>query len=73
MPVLKSGNGVSQAQARLETLGAGIDQVGDREVGATVPVERIEEVLNLIRVSKLRPGDASLESHSIALRLPFLP
>ena len=29
------------------------------ELGATVPVEQTEEVLKLIKVSKLRPGDAS--------------
>ncbi len=30
-----------------------IDQVGDMEVGTAVPVEQIDEVLKLIRVSKV--------------------
>ncbi len=49
----RSGKGVNQAVSRLEEIGGRIDQVGDMEVGAMVPVRQIDEVLKLIRVSKL--------------------
>ncbi len=52
----KNALGISRAVPRLEAIGARIDQVGDTEVGATVSVEHIDEVLHLIRVSKLHPG-----------------
>ncbi|UCC28728.1 MAG: hypothetical protein JSU86_11055 [Phycisphaerales bacterium] len=54
----KSNRGVTSALKRLKAIGARIDQIGDTEVGAFAPVERIEEVLKLIQVSKLRRGDA---------------
>ena len=51
----KSAKGVKKALTQLEAMDAQIDQVGDMEVCATVPVEQIEEALKLIKVSKLRP------------------
>jgi hypothetical protein len=54
----KSGKGVKRAVGRLQTMGAEVDQIGDTEVGATVPVERIEDVLALIRVSRLQPPNS---------------
>jgi hypothetical protein len=48
-----SAKGVNGAIGRLEAIGGQIDQVGDTEVGATVPVERIDEVLKIIKVFKL--------------------
>lgn len=49
----KSARGVNRALAKLEATGARIDQVGDTEIGATVDPSRIDEVLKLIRVSKV--------------------
>ena len=49
----KSARGVKSAESRLKVMGGQIDQVGDTELGATVHVEQIEEVLKLIRVSKV--------------------
>ncbi|UCC31705.1 MAG: hypothetical protein JSU86_05375 [Phycisphaerales bacterium] len=54
----KSNRGVTSAMAKLKTIGARIDQIGDTEIGAVASVERIEEVLRLVKVSKLRRGDA---------------
>ena len=60
--------GVSVVLPRLEALGASVDQLGDMEVGATAPVEQIEQVLKLIKVSKLRPGDVRrFSSHTGAV------
>ena len=50
----KSSRGVSQGVARLWDTGATVHQVGD-----TVSPARIHEVMDLIKVSKLRPGDVS--------------
>ena len=52
-----SSKGVNLALARLEAIGGRVAQIGDTEVGATVPVSQIDEILKLIRVSKLRPGN----------------
>lgn len=52
----KSARGVKRTQARLEAMGGTVKQVGDIEIAGTVPVERIEDALKLIRVSKLPPG-----------------
>ncbi|MGB2985839.1 MAG: hypothetical protein WBE26_08145 [Phycisphaerae bacterium] len=54
----KSAKGVNRVLVRLKAMSGQIDQVGDTELGATVPGDRIEEVLKLIRVSRLPPGDA---------------
>ena len=67
----KSAMGVNRALVRLKAMGAEIDQVGDTEVGATVHADRIEDVLRLIRVSRLRPGDVSrFRSHTEAILTP---
>ena len=55
----RSGRGVKRAVGLLLAIGGQIEQIGDTEVGATVPVDCIEDVLKLIRVSKLRSGDAT--------------
>ena len=55
----RSSRGVNQAMARLREMGATIDQVGDTAVGATASPAQIDETLDLIKVSKLRPGDVS--------------
>ncbi len=49
----KSTKGVNRGLAKLEALEARIEQVGDTEIGATVDPNRIEEVLTLIRISKV--------------------
>ena len=38
-------------------MGGLVKQLGDFEIAGTVPVEKIEDVLKLIRASKLRPGN----------------
>ncbi len=48
-----SAKGVNRAVSRLEAIGGRIDQLGDTEVGAIVPAQQIDEVLKLIRVSKV--------------------
>ena len=53
----KSARGVKKARARIKAVGGTVDQVGDVEITGTVSVDRIEDVLKLIRVSKLRPGN----------------
>ena len=64
----RSTKGVNRAITRLKAMGGRMDQEGDTEVGATVPVSQIEEVLRLIKVSKLQPGDASrFRSHTDAV------
>lgn len=47
----KNALGINRALPRLEAIDARIYQVGDTELGATVSVEHIGEVLSLIRVS----------------------
>ncbi len=54
----KSALGVNKAVRRLDAMGAEVGQVGDTEVGATVSVERIEDLLALIKVSRLRPPNS---------------
>ena len=49
----KSAMGVNRSLARLQAIGASVDQVGDAEVDATVSPSRIEDVLKLIKVSKV--------------------
>ena len=58
----RSTKGVKSAKTRLEAMGGRIDQEGDTELGATVPVEQIAEVLKLIKVSRLKPGGTNLIS-----------
>ncbi len=53
----KSSQGVTYAVRQLESAGARIDQVGDTEAGATVPVGQIDDALKIIRVLKLHPGN----------------
>ena len=61
----RSAKGVKRAVERLEAIGGQIDQVGDMEMGATAPAEHIDELMRLIIVSKLHPGDASrLKPHT---------
>ncbi len=74
----KSAQGVNKAQARIKAMGGTVDQVGDTEIGGSVPVEAIEDALKLIRVSRVanrNPGgnptwrkgtvtEASLDSES---------
>ena len=49
----RSAKGVNRAEARIRALGGTVTQVGDTEIAGTIPVERIEEALKLIRVSKV--------------------
>ncbi|UCE62048.1 MAG: hypothetical protein JSU63_10070, partial [Phycisphaerales bacterium] len=49
----KSPQGVKKAVARLEAIGGRVDQVGDAELSATVSPEQVDEVLKLIKVSKV--------------------
>ncbi len=51
----KNALGINRAVPRLEAIGARIDQIGDTELGATFSVEHIDEVLQLIKASRLRP------------------
>ncbi len=53
----KSAKGVKRGTAGLEAIGGTVMQAGDTEVAGTVPFDRIEEALQLIKVSKLRPGN----------------
>ena len=55
----KSGKGVNRARARLAGIGGTVTQEGDTEVAGTIPVESIDAGRELIRVSRLRPGDVS--------------
>lgn len=64
----KSGKGVKRAIARLEEMGGQLDQVGDIEIGATTPTDRIEDVLRLIKVSKLQSGDVSRFGAALGVR-----
>lgn len=54
----KSARGVNKAEARIRAMGGVVNQLGDFEIAGSVPVERIEDALKLIRVSKLKPGQA---------------
>ena len=49
----KSARGVNKAQARIKAMGGTVDQVGDVEIAGTISVDRIEDALKLIRVSKV--------------------
>lgn len=53
----KSSKGVSRAAGRIKGLGGRADQVGDFEVAGVVPFEAMAEALEVIRVSKLSPGN----------------
>ncbi len=53
----RSARGVKRAEARIRALGGTVTQIGDTEIAGTIPLERIEEALKLIRVSKLHPGN----------------
>ena len=53
----KSGRGVKRAHARIQAMGGTIKQVGDAELAGSVPVDRIQEALKLVKVSKLSPGN----------------
>lgn len=52
----KSGKGVKRAVHTLTAIEAEIAQIGDTEVGATAPVGCLQDLLALIRVSRLKPG-----------------
>lgn len=49
----RSARGVKKAEARIRAMGGTVKQIGDIEIAGAVPVERIEEALRLIRVSKV--------------------
>ncbi len=55
----RSAKGVKNAEARIRALGGMVSQFGDMEIAGTLPVERIEEALKLIKVSKLKRGNAA--------------
>ena len=52
----KSNRGVYLAQARILDMGGNVEQMGDGEITGVVPIESIEQALQLISVSKLKPG-----------------
>lgn len=49
----RSGRGVRRAHARIQAMGGTVSQVGDTEIAGTVPVNRVEDALKLIRVSRV--------------------
>ncbi|UCC30080.1 MAG: hypothetical protein JSU86_18020 [Phycisphaerales bacterium] len=49
----RSARGVKRVHSRIQALGGTVKQVGDAEVASSVPTEKIEEALRLIRVSKV--------------------
>ena len=66
----KSAKGVNRVLVRLKAMDARIAQVGDTELGATVPAQRMEEVLKLIRVSKVPLTNPAGHPSSLRRRLP---
>ncbi len=53
----RSARGVKKAEARIRALGGTVTQIGDTEIAGTVPAERIEDALRLIRASRVHPGN----------------
>lgn len=53
----RSTKGVNRARARIQEIGGIIRQEGDDEIAGSIPIEKIEEALQLIKVSKLHPGN----------------
>ncbi len=53
----RSARGVGRAEQRIRAMGGTVTQVGDTEIAGNIPVERIENALKLIRVSKIKPGN----------------
>ena len=55
----KTSQGVTYAAKKICELGGRVVQLGDFELSATVPLDRIDDVLGLIKVSRLHPGSAT--------------
>ena len=52
----KTAKGVNRGIAGFKAMGGTVHQIGDFEVTGHASWERIEDALNLIRASKLKPG-----------------
>ena len=53
----KSGRGVASAKAEITALDGRVTQEGDCELAGWLPVASLDAALNLIRVSRLHPGN----------------
>ena len=53
----RSGKGVNRANDRIKAMGGTVRQIGNTEIAGTVPVGTIDHAIELIRLSKLAPGD----------------